>query len=82
MLQRHSCQQLRKVVKLTIQTLEIEVQILDGGVLEDIDNENFELKYNGKDKNQGVRVRLSDADDKQLFFGYVRPNVQYEYEVT
>jgi hypothetical protein len=27
-------------------------------------------------------MRLSDANDKQLFFGDVHPNVQYEYEVN
>jgi hypothetical protein len=29
-----------------------------------------------------VRLKLSDENEKQLFFGDVHPNIQYEYEAT
>ena len=41
---------------------------------------NDALIARGKTANQGVRIMLSDQDDKQLFFGDVHPNVQYEYD--
>ena len=59
----------------------MEVQILDEDVLHNIVAANDALKVDGKMPNQGVRLRLSDGNDKQLFFGDVHPNVQYEYEV-
>ena len=34
----------------------------------------------GRTPNQGVRLMLTDASGKQLFYGDVHPNVQYEYE--
>ena len=36
----------------------------------------------GRTPNQGVRLLLKDADDNQLFYGDVHPNVQYEYEAS
>jgi hypothetical protein len=60
----------------------MEVQVLDPEVLQNIVYANEKLRSQGKTPNQGVRIRLSDASDKQLFFGDVHPNVQYEYEVT
>lgn len=63
-------------------TLEMEVQILDEPVLDNIVEANNKLKLDGYAPNQGVRLRLTDESDKQLFFGDVHPNVQYEYEVN
>jgi len=62
-------------------TLEMEVQVLDEPVLDNIVEANNELVLQGFAANQGVRIRLTDETDKQLFFGDVHPNVQYEYEV-
>ena len=59
----------------------MEIQILDEPVLQNIVQANDNLKLQGKAPNQGVRLRLTDTSDKQLFFGDVHPNVQYEYEV-
>jgi len=56
--------------------------VLDEVVLDNIVEANNRLRLQGSAPNQGVRMRLSDANDKQLFFGDVHPNVQYEYEVT
>lgn len=63
-------------------TLEMEVQVLDEQVLDNIVEANNNLKVQGYQANQGVRLRLTDENDKQLFFGDVHPNVQYEYEVN
>lgn len=63
-------------------TLEMEVQVLDEQVLDNIVEANNNLKVQGYPANQGVRLRLTDENDKQLFFGDVHPNVQYEYEVN
>ena len=60
----------------------MEVQVLDEPVLQNIVEANNALRYKGQTPNQGVRLRLTDHSDKQLFFGDVHPNVQYEYEVT
>jgi len=62
-------------------TLEMEVQVLDEPVLDNIVEANNQLVLQGYPANQGVRIRLTDETDKQLFFGDVHPNVQYEYEV-
>ena len=59
----------------------MEAQILDDEVLMNIVEANDELTEKGKTPTQGVRIRLTDQDDNQLFFGDVHPNVQYEYEV-
>lgn len=58
-----------------VQTLEMEIQILDEEVLNNIVQANDKLKLAGKAPNQGVRLRLTDSSDKQLFFGDVHPNV-------
>ena len=41
---------------------------------------NDELISRGRTPNQGVRLMLTDASGRQLFYGDVHPNVQYEYE--
>ena len=43
-------------------------------------NANDELISRGRTPNQGVRLMLLDSEKKQLFYGDVHPNVQYEYE--
>lgn len=58
----------------------MEVQILDKAVLDSIVKANDKLRADGKPATQGVRLKLSDENDKQLFFGDVHPNIQYEYE--
>ena len=60
----------------------MEVQVLDPIVLQNIVEANDALIANGRTPNQGVRLELTDADGKQLFYGDVHPNVQYEYEAT
>ena len=60
----------------------MEVQILDKNVLEHIVKINDDLRAAGKPASQGVRLKLSDEAEKQLFFGDVHPNIQYEYEAT
>jgi hypothetical protein len=60
----------------------MEVQILDEAVLDNIVEANNKIRLQGNAPNQGVRLRLSDFNDQQLFFGDVHPNVQYEYEVS
>jgi hypothetical protein len=67
---------------VTNYTLEMEVQILDEVVLDNIVEANNQLRIQGAQPNQGVRLRLTDVSGKQLFFGDVHPNVQYEYEVS
>ena len=59
----------------------MEVQVLDEEVLNNLVKANDNLKLSGRAPNQGVRLRLTDSSEKQLFFGDVHPNVQYEYEV-
>ena len=61
-------------------TLEMEVQVLDESVLNLLVKANDELISRGRTPNQGVRLMLTDASGKQLFYGDVHPNVQYEYE--
>ena len=51
-------------------------------MLDNIVEANNKLKLDGYAPNQGVRLRLTDENEKQLFFGDVHPNVQYEYEVN
>ena len=58
----------------------MEVQVLDPIVLQSIVKANDELIERRRTPNQGVRLMLTDANDKQLFYGDVHPNVQYEYE--
>jgi len=87
MLPGHRGLQLRKFLpmpKLTRvpQTLEMEVQILDKDVLQKIVKVNDSLREQGKPATQGVRLKLLDENEKQLFFGDVHPNIQYEYEAT
>ena len=64
-----------------VQTLEMETIILDQNVLDTIVKANEDLQAKGYKPNQGVRMRLTDDKDNQLFFGDVHPNVQYEYEI-
>jgi len=64
----------------TMQTLEMEVQVLDKRVLQDLIAANDELIAQGRTPNQGVRLQLTDKNNTQLFYGDVHPNVQYEYE--
>ena len=54
--------------------------MLDPIVLQSIVEANDELIERRRTPNQGVRLMLTDANDKQLFYGDVHPNVQYEYE--
>lgn len=61
-------------------TLEMEVQVLDTGVLDQLVKANDEIIERGRTPNQGVRLMLTDNTGKQLFYGDVHPNVQYEYE--
>ena len=61
-------------------TLEMEVMVHDPDVLQTLIESNDELIARGKVANQGVRLRLNDPNDNQLFYGDVHPNVQYEYE--
>ena len=60
----------------------MEVIVLDKDVLEAIVQANDDLRDRGKTANQGVRLMLTNKDDKQLFYGDVHPNVQYEYDTT
>lgn len=69
-----------RLVLLGVQTLEMEVQILDDDVLQTIVEANDQLQQKGRIPNQGVRLELKDQNDNQLFYGDVHPNVQYEYE--
>ena len=61
-------------------TLEMEVIVHDQEVLEMLVEANDAMIARGKPANQGVRLALTDSKNKQLFFGDVHPNVQYEYE--
>ena len=63
-------------------TLEMEVIVHDPNVLQTLLEANDRLIERGKTANQGVRLMLSDEKDKQIFFGDVHPNVQYEYEAS
>jgi len=58
----------------------MEVQVLDEDVLANLVAAIDELRATNKAANQGVRLKLQDPTGKQLFFGDVHPNVQYEYE--
>ena len=60
----------------------MEVQILDTEVLDSIVEMNDKLREKGKPATQGIRLKLQDENDKQLFFGDIHPNIQYEYEAT
>ena len=60
----------------------MEVQILDEEVLSNLVSVNDGRRAQGKVANQGIRLKLTDSDDRQLFFGDVHPNVQYEYEAV
>ena len=42
----------------------MEVQVLDEPVLQNIVEANNALRYQGKTPNQGVRLRLTDQNDK------------------
>ena len=64
----------------TLQTLEMEVQVLDKDVLQTLVEANDLLIEQGRTPNQGVRLQLTDKNNTQLFYGDVHPNVQYEYE--
>lgn len=55
---------------------------MDKQVLDDIVDANDNLRARGKTANQGVRLMLTDKNDKQLFYGDVHPNVQYEYDTS
>ena len=70
------------IINAVFQTLEMEVIVLDKDVLEAIVQANDDLRDRGKTANQGIRLMLTDKDDKQLFYGDVHPNVQYEYDTT
>ena len=56
------------------------MQVLDEEVLERLVIVNDDARSKGMAANQGVRLKLFDPSGKQLFFGDVHPNVQYEYE--
>lgn len=60
----------------------MEVIILDRDILDNLVSANDQLREKGRTANQGVRLMLTDKDDKQLFYGDVHPNVQYEYDTT
>ena len=60
----------------------MEVVVMDKQVLDDIVDANDNLRARGKTANQGVRLMLTDKNDKQLFYGDVHPNVQYEYDTS
>jgi hypothetical protein len=78
LLQGQHCRQLCKLTLYlitTAQTLEMEVQVLDDEVLSQLVEANDQMKREGKIPNQGVRMRLSDENDKQLFYGDVHPNI-------
>ena len=49
-------------------------------MLQSIVEANDQLIEKGRTPNQGVRLMLTDNNEKQLFYGDVHPNVQYEYE--
>ena len=70
------------IMDAVLQTLEMEVVVLDKDVLDAIVQANDDLRARGKTANQGVRLMLTNKDDKQLFYGDVHPNVQYEYDTT
>lgn len=71
------------LTRLTLlQTLEMEVQVLDEEVLQNLVDYNDRLVAQGYKANQGVRLELTDPNGKRLFYGDVHPNVQYEYEAT
>ena len=53
---------------------------MDKDVLDAIVDANDNMRSRGKTANQGVRFMLTDKNDKQLFYGDVHPNVQYEYD--
>ena len=53
----------------------MEVQVLDEPVLSALVEANDELIARGRTPNQGVRLQLTDANDNQLFYGDVHPNV-------
>ena len=53
---------------------------MDQVVLSELISANDDLIEKGKTPNQGIRLMLTDADENQLFYGDVHPNVQYEYE--
>ena len=53
---------------------------MDQVVLNELIAANDQLIERGKTPNQGIRLMLTDASEKQLFYGDVHPNVQYEYE--
>ena len=55
---------------------------MDKEVLENIVEANDNLRKKGKTANQGARLMLTDKSDKQLFYGDVHPNVQYEYDTS
>jgi hypothetical protein len=58
----------------------MEVSIVDKEPLDAILDANAELKKEGKTKTEGVRMHLTGPERKDLFFGEVHPNVQYEFE--
>ena len=49
--------------------------ILDEDVLTTLVLANDERRAQGYPANQGVRIKLTGTDGKQLFFGDVHPNV-------
>jgi hypothetical protein len=44
-------------------------------VLDSIVKTNDDLRARGKSATQGVRLKLLDENEKQLFFGDVHPNI-------
>jgi hypothetical protein len=48
---------------------------MDSEVLESIVEANDAMTLEGYLPNQGVKMRLTDENDTQLFFGDVHPNV-------
>ena len=60
----------------------MEVIIADSEVLADLVEANDNLVFNDKKADQGVKLKLTNAEGTQLFFGNVHPNVQYEYETS
>ena len=60
----------------------MEVIVMDKEILENIVDANDNLRLKGKTANQGARLMLTDKNEKQLFYGDVHPNVQYEYDTN
>jgi len=58
-----------------MQTLEMEVSIVDEVPLFAVRDANLNAKRAGKVQKEGVKLRLMDPEMKELFNGEVHPNV-------